>query len=1095
MSWGEQIARSGPASYYRPGYFADYPPAFLYVLWSLAALFDGETLRLVVKSVSIPFDAALSIAFAAIVWRGSAARGVLAAALWSLAPGAVIAGAYWGQVDAVGTAVALATLWAASRKQWALAGALGGLAAVLKFQFGLALFVVGIAALIESYRARTWRPLLAAPAAIIVVLLIGLPFGQGPLQLWELLRNAGEEYPFTSLYAFNIWAVSPGFWKTDDPYVVLGGIFLGAGLIASVVPLWWRRDLAALLAAGAIASLAFYFLPTRAHERYLFPAVALLVPFAAARWRVLLPWLVLSAGYALTLVFALVRTVYTDVTVPAWLDRGLFSRPGQVAIAVAMILAALSCAVLVTFFDRSFAPHPLGLRPRVRSVARALVVFMSERREGIASRIAYERAHERRVQRAALAAILALPMLLNAVALLPEITIGIPSNNDDANHYAYIVRADDALSRGENVLEFWMPSMELGFPPFLYYQHLPHLVVVALARVTFGLVDLLTLFNIVRYVLLVTLPLTVWWSLRTLGMPAAGAAFAGAAASLVAGAGRFGIEYDSFVWRGWGMYTQLWAVHLTFLSLAFVHRLLETGRGLVRTVVVLAALALSHLIWAYMTVFSVLVLFLVGLRRATWRARAIRLAAAGSGALVVSSYMWLPFLLEKRYLNVSQPYLPEWRFDSFGFGQIVSWLVTGDLLDHARLPVLTLALAGGLVAVALRRDRLAALAAALFALWLVLWSGRTSLGALADLLPLGEGMHVHRFVGGVDVAAVLLIGLGAALVWRVVGAEADARRAVAAGVLFVVLLAPAMWERAGYYGLNTQWMTETRDATLARGDTEALVATIASLPPARVYAGLNNAWLQSLDLVPFNSVRIPDLLNAEGITRVAKPYASLSLDADVLFSFDPNVRAQWDVLDARYAVAREGQPVPSFLVPIRSVGRYVLYAAPTSGWTAFAATTRLAAAAKDEQLFFQLRDWLVSDGPARRAYVRYAYPSSGVADAAVRSWCTDGKVSFERMQPDRFDALLACDGASTVVLKWTFHPNWHVTVDDRPVETFMVSPGFIGFEMPPGSHYVTAQYTSTPLKTPLAALGALSLAALVAYRRRIARLLSDSRRV
>ena len=31
--------------------------------------------------------------------------------------------------------------------------------------------------------------------------------------------------------------------------------------------------------------------------------------------------------------------------------------------------------------------------------------------------------------------------------------------------------------------------------------------------------------------------------------------------------GRFGIEFDSFVWRGWGMYTQLWGVHLTFLAL------------------------------------------------------------------------------------------------------------------------------------------------------------------------------------------------------------------------------------------------------------------------------------------------------------------------------------------------------------------------------------------------------------------------------------------------------------------------------------------------------------------------------------------------
>ena len=47
-------------------------------------------------------------------------------------------------------------------------------------------------------------------------------------------------------------------------------------------------------------------------------------------------WVVLSVGYGVTLIFALVRTVYTDVTVPASIDSGLFARPGQIWIAVAM---------------------------------------------------------------------------------------------------------------------------------------------------------------------------------------------------------------------------------------------------------------------------------------------------------------------------------------------------------------------------------------------------------------------------------------------------------------------------------------------------------------------------------------------------------------------------------------------------------------------------------------------------------------------------------------------------------------------------------------------------------------------------------------
>ena len=105
----------------------------------------------------------------------------------------------------------------------------------------------------------------------------------------------------------------------------------------------------------------------------------------------------------------------------------------------------------------------------------------------------------------------------------------------------------------------------------------------------------------------------------------------------------------------------------------------------------------------------------------------------------------------------------------------------------------------------------------------------------------------------------------------------------------------------------------------------------------------------------------------------------------------------------------------------------------------------------------------------------------------------DRRVSYERMQTDRYDALLGCDsGTSLVVLKVTYHPNWRVTVDDAPVETFMTSPGFLGFEVPAGMHFITAQYVSTPIKTPLLGLGALAVAALVMLRRRLARLFWSS---
>ena len=84
-------------------------------------------------------------------------------------------------------------------------------------------------------------------------------------RLVDLVRSASETYPYTSLYAFNGWSIFFDFWQPDEALVRYGALLLVAGLVVSCAPLWWRRDLAGLLAATAFAAFAFYFLPTRAH--------------------------------------------------------------------------------------------------------------------------------------------------------------------------------------------------------------------------------------------------------------------------------------------------------------------------------------------------------------------------------------------------------------------------------------------------------------------------------------------------------------------------------------------------------------------------------------------------------------------------------------------------------------------------------------------------------------------------------------------------------------------------------------------------------------------------------------------------------------
>ena len=191
----------------------------------------------------------------------------------------------------------------------------------------------------------------------------------------------------------------------------------------------------------------------------------------------------------------------------------------------------------------------------------------------------------------------------------------------------------------------------------------------------------------------------------------------------------------------------------------------------------------------------------------------------------------------------------------------------------------------------------------------------------------------------------------------------------------------------------------------------------------------------------------------------------------------------------RYAVARVGQAVPAFLAPLRTVGKYVIYAAPTSGWVSFAQSYDTQAFATDERLFFDLLETITPARTSAQLYTTYTYPAPETKESAPIATCFDGRgVAYERMQTDRYDALLGCPGNfSLVILKVTYHPNWRVAVDDKPVETVMVSPGFIGFQLPPGQHFVSAQYVSTPVKAPLLWVGLVGAVVLVLFRRYLVR--------
>lgn len=248
----------------------------------------------------------------------------------------------------------------------------------------------------------------------------------------------------------------------------------------------------------------------------------------------------------------------------------------------------------------------------------------------------------------ALATLVAVPMALTAIGLAPEVLYPDPNVNDDAEHVLIAERASEALAAGENPLDPWVPQLELGYPQLSSYQLLPHIAVVTVHRLLLGLLPLRTVFDLVRYLLLVTFPLTVWWSMRTMGFSASASAVGAGASSLLAGEFHYGFEYDSYIWRGLGLFTQIFGMHLAFIALAALQRLLRDGRGTIATALASAGLVLAHLIYAYMLAIAAVVLILSGVSRATLRDRSAKLGAVAGLVGILTSFFVVPFFVPGR---------------------------------------------------------------------------------------------------------------------------------------------------------------------------------------------------------------------------------------------------------------------------------------------------------------------------------------------------------------------------------------------------------------------------------------------------------------
>jgi hypothetical protein len=682
--------------------------------------------------------------------------------------------------------------------------------------------------------------------------------------------------------------------------------------------------------------------------------------------------------------------------------------------------------------------------------------------------------------------LVAIPILFNVIALLPELRCTVPSYNDDVFHYLFIERANQALSEGANPVDHWLPELELGFPQFFYYQHLPHLVVVSLHRLLFERVSLLTLFNLVRYLLMVLFPLTVYLSLRLMEFSAIGAATGAVFSSLLSSSLGFGFDFNSYIYCGYGMYTQLWAMHLIFIATGCLWRALVRGRGFGAAIIASSALVLSDLLYAYMFGIVAVAVWLVSLWddrsntsgsalfAARLRRSLARLLLVAVPSALITAYLIVPFVLYIQYLNVA--HMQSWLYDSFGAAKVMTALVKGHLFDDHRLPVLTALVLIGVVSALMTRSNAAKLTLMLLAIWLVLFFGRATWGSLVNLLPLSRRVLFHRFSAGVDFGGILAAGLGGEWIWHQFDSLRSRMRIWAPLAIVLIVGIPAFAERWRFYGTDAELMAFTANSLNADRDVREVLDVLRKASPGRVYAGTRRNWGEQMY---WGRLHLFDLLPVRQLPT-ADPWYAFSLNADLFRDLVMPNEATCRLLNIRYLIAPPKVKPPEFFHPILRTDRYTLYEADAGGYFQFGQVARIETLGSSAAMQENNRAWLAGPEPAAGRFSVLLPPAEEVSDpeelskingAPESSSPPAGIVEHEAMRADSFDAYVTAAVPEILVVKITYHPNWHVMVDGQEQRTFMVSPSFIGIEVSPGKHVVKGEYRSSRLKNVLLLIG------------------------
>lgn len=313
--WGDVASEQGISNIYsyceEVGSTCDYPPLFIYFLSIFSAISNGNDAIFTVLVKILPILSDLFIGFfisqLAIKKKFSHHLVLFLTAMWLFNPMVLLDSSCWGQVDSFLTVFVLLSAYYLYRKKYFFACLFVGLGIMLKPQMIIFLPVLGSKLIFDfvidiknkSYN-YIWKGFLGGMAGLVIPAIPFFKMGLEECKIlgikmklpWIVSLFAGtvDSYDYASVNCYNFWFLMDKNWVKDSEKA-FGLSLYSWGMLAIVIAciiclagfvyLIFKKDNESannsVFAMGAMIFMTVSCFGPRMHERYFFPALALMI--------------------------------------------------------------------------------------------------------------------------------------------------------------------------------------------------------------------------------------------------------------------------------------------------------------------------------------------------------------------------------------------------------------------------------------------------------------------------------------------------------------------------------------------------------------------------------------------------------------------------------------------------------------------------------------------------------------------------------------------------------------------------------------------------------------------------------------------------